>query len=1137
MLRLLFISVLVGLAQFAVAKKTYHTALLYLNATYDSTTNVALTLSTPYKLVDQSCTLVPNAPPQANTYDVKDCPSVLNSQLGISMSGLRFAVDNDTDTTPVIVLQSYGKMQEGYAAIEDAHLGTEYYVGTYCSMGGYCQFAVTPVYNDTNVTVYLPDGKNETLKCNTNAANHFGVPVTLNELEVLRIESTQDLSGTRIVASKNIAVFVGTRHIQSSFMIEQIPPVNKWGTTFVFAPNPRNNAGDLMKIITKSVDTEVSIAGFSSFIIPKTIASVERRIDWGMNSVVRTSRPVLVLHIMSVNLYNGTGNVVGLPSMVLVPDKNHWITSGKVTCPCEGALVVGNAIQATGTTLQYVNTTCSTNFNEISIAGMIYATCNNTAAFLLHSNWAENTTTPDCDRTAAWAGDNIDNNCDGRVDEDTCTELDKRLVVNTAYKEATSNVTSVNIEGVKLIPVTVELLNNHSVAVIKLHRGALSTEDTVIMVTPLQIMVSSCNMSKCNDTNITQASNNGPLLKIQMQIHVQIQSDSNYIHITWPYSPAFSKDTITQEPTEMTLYSATGGAKFMLELMSEDCGKINTGATGQQLDSKGLRFVSPPQNTRSFKILANDKDANVTFFTLDGVTLKNEKNLIVNAGAYEEYQNLLSNTWVFIESNEEIEIWVLQSRDNNYWNSYWTRLIPTDVLSSGYKKVSIAGSDCTHVNYLNYNNGILEVTTGASIEYTWNKQTLAMFCKESISDTDFIQIPPPYTLGKEYFIPKLDIDATVFVQSIEDSNFVLVNHTYDMSYAPKNTDLSFNIALIKNTILRLNSVKPVYVLLKVNNMRMFIPPTDQFSDSCRKDFQSIGESHKHFCVTKTGQDVSNNDEPCYCIIIKEAYYKGMFFASDQLYKTTNPVCTLSDSSDADGKDNDCDGLVDEDNCTDVCLAGEVDADIDGAVNEDCNQTVPNSKNNTVESQTVPCWTAPPDNNVTFSSSRTSEVSFTDAPEPTIPEESHPGLKIPVPTGKKPNLSSTSTSKATTTLAPSHGNTTNLTTQQPLPPEEECFTDCYCPCGWVAEPVQYTKEELNAIVEKIQEKLKIEVKKLSSTTRKLNSAEDQRPSAKAVGVVGLVFLVITLGGIFLLDLKTLADAFRTLLDNVRQPFRQ
>ncbi|KAH3794285.1 hypothetical protein DPMN_147816 [Dreissena polymorpha] len=38
MLRLLFISVLVVLTQFAVAKKTYHTALLYLNATYDSTT-------------------------------------------------------------------------------------------------------------------------------------------------------------------------------------------------------------------------------------------------------------------------------------------------------------------------------------------------------------------------------------------------------------------------------------------------------------------------------------------------------------------------------------------------------------------------------------------------------------------------------------------------------------------------------------------------------------------------------------------------------------------------------------------------------------------------------------------------------------------------------------------------------------------------------------------------------------------------------------------------------------------------------------------------------------------------------------------------------------------------------------------
>ncbi|KAH3787154.1 hypothetical protein DPMN_165274 [Dreissena polymorpha] len=584
----------------------------------------------------------------------------------------------------------------------------------------------------------------------------------------------------------------------------------------------------------------------------------------------------------------------------------------------------------------------------------------------------------------------------------------------------------------------------------------------------------------------------------------------------------------------MTLYSATGGATFTLELMTKDCGKIDTGATGQQPDSKGLRFVSPLHDVRSFKILAHAEGAKVNFSTFNGVTLTNVTHVTVNAGSYSDDIRLSSNTLVFIESNEEITIWVKQYTSN----PYWTRLIPTDVSSSGYKKVSIAGSDCTHVNYLNYNYGILEVTTGASIEYKWNKQTLAMFCKESVSDTDFIQIPPPYTQGKEYFIPKLDITATVFVQSIEDNTFVIVNHTYDMSYSPKNTDQSFTITLINKTTLRLNSVKPVYVLLKVNNMRMFIPPTDQFSDSCRKDFPFNG-LHSKFCVTKTGKDVSpNDDEPCYCIIYKEINTTpGMFFASDQLYGTTNPVCSLSDSSDADGKDNDCDGLVDEDNCTDDRLAGEVDADIDGAVNEDCNQTVPNSKNNTVESQTVPCWTAPPDNNVTFSSSRTSDVAFTDAPEPTIPEESHPGLKTPVPTGKKPNLSSTSTSKATTTLAPSHGNTTNVTTQQPLPPEEECFTDCYCPCGWVAEPVQYTKEELNAIVEKIQEKLKIEVKKLSSTTRKLNSAEDQRPSAKAVGVVGLVFLVITLGGIFLLDLKTLADAFRTLLDNVRQPFRQ
>ncbi|KAH3787390.1 hypothetical protein DPMN_165514 [Dreissena polymorpha] len=216
-----------------------------------------------------------------------------------------------------------------------------------------------------------------------------------------------------------------------------------------------------------------------------------------------------------------------------------------------------------------------------------------------------------------------------------------------------------------------------------------------------------------------------------------------------------------------------------------------------------------------------------------------------------------------------------------------------------------------------------------------------------------------------------------------------------------------------------------------------------------------------------------------------------------------------------------------------------DSDVDGAVNEDCNQTVSNSNNNTIESPTVQCWAAPPDCIVTFNSSRPSEDVFTDSNEPTITDsdESHPGLKTPVPTGKKPNLSYTSNAQSTTTLTPSPGDTTTVTSQQQPPQEEACFTDCYCPCSWVAEPVNYTKEELNAIVKKIQENLKVEVKKLSSTMRKLNSAENHRPSAKAVGVVGLVFLVIILGGIFLLDLKTFADAFRTLLDNVRQPFRQ
>ncbi|KAH3814519.1 hypothetical protein DPMN_143021 [Dreissena polymorpha] len=101
--------------------------------------------------------------------------------------------------------------------------------------------------------------------------------------------------------------------------------------------------------------------------------------------------------------------------------------------------------------------------------------------------------------------------------------------------------------------------------------------------------------------------------------------------------------------------------------------------------------------------------------------------------------------------------------------------------------------------------------------------------------------------------------------------------------------------------------------------------------------------------------------------------------------------------------------------------------------------------------------------------------------------------------------------------------------------EECLTDCYCPCGWVEKPKNYTRNEIATMVAAIKERLVVDSNNLSSTQRKLNSMPDNRPLAKAVGVVGMILLVLKLGAIFVFDIGNIIRDLKTLRDNLRQGF--
>jgi len=244
--------------------------------------------------------------------------------------GIKIEAGSDVS---VVVRQTYTD-SESYRAIPDSKLGTEYVVGTYCSNGGSCQFAVIATQDQTSVNIILPNSAASTVTCVSGQplngqSQGSDFVVTLNELDVFYLENANDLSGTRIVANNPISVIVGGRDIPDlngnvGMMVEQIPPISKWGTEFMIGPGPRNDAGDIIKIVTHTANTEVYIQGFSEFIIPKGASAIERRIDWGMNSIVRTSYPVLILQVVSISLYTTTaGTIRGTPSMVVVPSKSQ----------------------------------------------------------------------------------------------------------------------------------------------------------------------------------------------------------------------------------------------------------------------------------------------------------------------------------------------------------------------------------------------------------------------------------------------------------------------------------------------------------------------------------------------------------------------------------------------------------------------------------------------------------------------------------------------------------------------------------------------------------------------------------------------------------------------------------------------
>ncbi|KAG8143307.1 hypothetical protein E2320_000562 [Naja naja] len=112
------------------------------------------------------------------------------------------------------------------------------------------EFAVIAWKTPTQVTIE-PQGK-IIFKRRLYAAGST-LTVSLKAFEVLQLQSTEDLSGTRIQSSAPVAVLSGHVCVQENYycdhVAEQLLPISKWGQTFIIPPVPLQTGFDIIYVV------------------------------------------------------------------------------------------------------------------------------------------------------------------------------------------------------------------------------------------------------------------------------------------------------------------------------------------------------------------------------------------------------------------------------------------------------------------------------------------------------------------------------------------------------------------------------------------------------------------------------------------------------------------------------------------------------------------------------------------------------------------------------------------------------------------------------------------------------------------------------------------------------------------------
>ena len=232
---------------------------------------------------------------------------------------------------------------DAYLALPTDILAQEYFAVSHSPSKYAPQFMVIGVFDNTAVTITVRGGIN----WNGNRADGTTIHETINKFDTYQFQANNntasntfnDLSGSRIVADKSIAVISGNRRTtvgdgtSSDHLAEMLPSVNRWGTTFITVSIPLRTIGDVFRFVAANDSTTVTFDGDCAHISSFTLDSggvKTQNISSQTNCLITSTKAIMVVQIVQSQI---SSSETSDPAMIYIPPVNQYAADYTFSTP------------------------------------------------------------------------------------------------------------------------------------------------------------------------------------------------------------------------------------------------------------------------------------------------------------------------------------------------------------------------------------------------------------------------------------------------------------------------------------------------------------------------------------------------------------------------------------------------------------------------------------------------------------------------------------------------------------------------------------------------------------------------------------------------------------------------------------